>query len=84
MQYPAKTSDQIRPLMDEMSKTVDRVLNGNDGTRRWGFILVIAEIGKDDGTMEIARNITDETAVATLKEMLARYEGRLIAHAGKA
>lgn len=77
--------DPIEPaqhaLMNELARKLDQFFNGKDRgpDRQWGFVLLSFRFGEQEGgRINYISNAEREDMIVGLKELLARFEGRLI------
>lgn len=73
------STDEIAPILKEVSRTIDQVLNGMQPVeRRWAYVVMVAPFGGEPPIeMEVLHNVTDESLRLILREAHARAEGRL-------
>lgn len=77
--------DHHRALMNALARGIDEALNGPlpapglpHGRRPNCFVLLMAEAGKvEDGRVNYISNGHRDDMVAMLRELLARFEGRV-------
>ncbi len=73
-----------RATMTALAEGIDGVLNGEEGRRRFAFILLVAEFGKvEGGRVNYVSNGERADALTLLREYLARAEGRVGDAAGR-
>ncbi len=62
----------------EMARTIDGILNGEQRPRRLGFALFIFEFGKTEGgRVNYVSNADRPDMLVAVREWLARAEGRV-------
>jgi len=69
-----------------MAEGIDKSLNGDakKGERENGFILLVFPFNASDGAkVNYVSNTSREDTVAALKEIVARFEGRVVDHETK-
>jgi hypothetical protein len=77
--------DQEQPIearyqaqMVALAKTVDEFLNGKDNPKKVGFAILMFEFGKPNRSrMNYIGNGKREDIIVALKELVARFEGRM-------
>lgn len=63
--------------MNALAEGIDDILNGGDGPKKTGFVLLLATFGEiSEGRVNYISNGQRADMIAMLKEMLARAEGR--------
>lgn len=77
---------QYHALMNGLAEGIDKILNGEvkpGADRKVGFVLLTAEFGKiEGGRVNYISNGERDDMVTMLKELLARFEGRVPGGAG--
>ena len=65
--------DQMRAIME----TLDEFVNGKDGERKTGFVVMMFPYGNVTGRCNYMSNGADRRDIVTLmREMIARFEGQ--------
>ena len=65
-------------LMQSLARHADKTLNGNVGRSRNGFVILAFPFDKlSDGQVNYVSNAQREDIIVSLKEIIARLEGRL-------
>lgn len=73
-------------LMNDLARRLDAVFNGTakGRDRKWGFVLLSFEFGNmEGGRINYISNGEREDIVIALKELLARFEGRVVTPTAK-
>jgi hypothetical protein len=79
-------TDPIEPQyfakMNDIGKTLDRLLNGDERPRHTGFVLLMFEFGADK-RMNYLSNAERADMLSALKELVANFEGRAVDYHGR-
>ena len=69
--------EKHRVMMNELAATLDELFNGKAKPRRIFFTLLVGEFGKmEGGRINYISNGNREDMSASIRELLARWEGR--------
>lgn len=79
----APVQDEYRNLMTEVARTIDKMFNGSEGGKKVGFVLMVFPFGQG-GRCNYMSNADRDDVLATLKEQVARFEGRKVHDGGRA
>ena len=68
-----------RDLMKTAADEIDRMINGKAGPRNNGFVLLVFPFGGPEGARtNYVSNADRATMIVALKEIVARFEGRVL------
>lgn len=71
-------------LMQDAARLVDALINPPAGKRENGFVLLVFPFDKPEGDRtNYVSNTERSEIVAALKEIVARFEGRVVDHGTK-
>lgn len=69
--------EEYRRKMNDLARTLDVYFNGDSNPKRLFFTLLVGEFGKmDGGRVNYISNGKREDMNASIRELLARWEGR--------
>ncbi len=68
---PQKIEPEQYEVMNRLAATLDVIF------KPYGFALLVFPMGGDDGRMNYISNAARETMIVALKELVARFEGRV-------
>lgn len=64
--------------MQALARALDKLLNGS-GPKKNGFVLLTFEFGNaGQGAVNYVSNANRDDMIATMKELIARFEGRYV------
>lgn len=64
-------------IMRGVAKAVDQALNGSNGSKEYGFAILIFPFGAtEDGRVNYVSNAERRDMIAALKEITAHFEGK--------
>lgn len=71
----APVEPQYAETMRALAQGVDRILNGDGGTKKNGFILMVFPFADHEGRCNYMSNAQRDDVIVLLKEQLARFQG---------
>ena len=79
----APITSEYREMMNDLAHTLDQIFNGDakKGDRKTGFVLMVFPFG-EGGRCNYISNADRADVLATLKDQVARFEGRAVDHVG--
>lgn len=79
-------AEAYRAKMNELAREIDEFFNGpSKGEKReTGFVLMVFPFGGPGGRCNYISNADRTDVLATLKDQVARFEGRAVDHSGHA
>jgi len=76
----APIEEKYRETMNRLARLLDDYLNGprdlRDGPSKNGFILIMFELGEQEGRTNYISNADRKDVVTMLKEQVKRFEGQ--------
>ena len=77
MEQEQPIEPEQRNHMKLLARFLDEQLNPDMNNKKWGFAFLVFKFGQgEDHRANYVSNCTRDTMIATMKELIARWEGR--------